>query len=225
MSARRFNLTKESTFSLWRRFQVLLDISEMEALCDALSPVHWFNISQLLPMEQLEIDKGEFLRQYSRYIEGLKNSQPIEIGKALFSAVTVEKNSMKFVIVDEAKCQAKPVYPVIHMQPYRFAISSDLNRIHSMIMSREAIDWGVQFSYPQVFHNGNSFIKGKDMQQFPNTVIFQKLIAWLRLESTPIKFIFNDKIMTTSLRLGKKCFSWIHTYSRLSFQGKPLLCK
>jgi hypothetical protein len=208
---------KACSFSKWRKYQVLLDTAEMKALCEYLSPIYFFNVSQLLPLEKLEVEKDEFLEQYGLYIKGLKKGKAV-VAKGLFSAFTVEKDAFNPFFVGDGKYKAKARAPVVQMQPYRFAISSDNTILYSMVMGSKSVDWGIQFSYPQVFHNGSCYVRGGDVQNFPNGRIFTKLVQWLRSESLPITFTIGKKKISTPLRLGKECFLWIKESLRLTDQ-------
>ena len=86
-------------------------------------------------------------------------------------------------------------------------------------MSHESIHWGVQLAYPQIFFDGTLYSKVSDETLFPNTALFTKLVKWLRASTVPTTFLWDDKKISTPIRLGKQCFSWIHNHAQLKEQG------
>jgi hypothetical protein len=218
--------SEEGKFSVskWLKHQVLLDFAEMEELCRHLAPFNFYNVSEITSLEDLELSQEQFLKSYQEYLEMLKagkNPLDRQIQRHFSCAITVDPNTLYAQTIQTDKYMAKPLKPLVQMQQHRFFHSKDAGAIHPMVMSRESIHWGVQFSYPQIFLDGatGTFSKVSNEGVFPNTALFTKLVKWLRSNTAPTTFLWEDKKISTSLRLGKQCFSWIHNHTQLKEQG------
>lgn len=209
------------TVSKWIKHQVLLDPLEMKTLFAHLGEISFFNVSEILPLEGLQIEQESFLKAYESYANGLKEGKTIfdfAIKRHLSCAVSSHQEALYATSIGD-KYMAKPLRPLIQLQQHRFFPSKSAGEFHSMVMSQESIHWGVQFAYPQIFHDGNSYTKVSDPDRFPNTPLFTKLVRWLRAETQPTTFVWEGKKIATAFRLGKNCFSWIHRHPQLVQQG------
>jgi hypothetical protein len=216
--------SKEVKYSVskWMKHQVLLDVPEMETLCQHLGAVNFFNVSEILPLGDLELSHEKFLSSYSRYIEGLKSGTPsfdFNIKRHFSSAVTIDPQTLYACPIGSDRFMAKPSIPLIQLQQHRFFPSKTAGEFHPMVMSQESIHWGIQFAYPQIFHDGSLYTKVTDPKMFPNTPLFTKLIQWFRANTVPTTFMWDGKKIATSFRLGKQCFSWINNHPQLKEQG------
>lgn len=207
--------------SKWLKSQVLLDISEMEDLFSHLSFPGLYNVSEIKPLDHLQVSMDDFLSSYITYIEQLKSGQVPSNSKQFSSALSVDEEALYAQEISPNKFMAKPVKPLIQLQQHRFFFSKTAGNIQPMVMSAESIHWGIQFSYPQIFHDGiqGTFTKVTDEAQFPNTTIFKKFLKWSRDHTSPTTFVHENKVIATSLRLGKKCFEWIDRHAQLNSQG------
>lgn len=213
---------KSFSVSKWLKHQVLLDVSEMEELCRHLAPLHFFNVSEITQLEQLELPLEKFLKSYQDYIETLKAEKvPLDrqIQRHLSCALTTDPETLYAHPISPGKYLAKPLKPLIQMQQHRFFLSKTAGTLHPMVMSHESIHWGVQLAYPQIFFDGEQYSKVSDETLFPNTAIFTKLVKWLRLQTVPTTFLWGDKKIPSPIRLGKQCFSWVHHHIQLKEQG------
>ncbi len=215
----------EGKFSVskWLKHQVLLDNSEMEDLCRHLTPFNFFNVSEITALGDLELPLQQFLNSYREYIETLKAGKvPLDrrIQRHLSCALTIDENALYAHAIGPEKYMAKPMKPLVQMQQHRFFASKTAGTINPMVMSHESVHWGVQLSYPQIFFDGAKGIYSKvsDEALFPNTTLFTKLVKWLRTQTVPTTFLLDDKKISTPLRLGRQCFSWIHNHSQLKEQ-------
>jgi hypothetical protein len=214
----------EGTFSVskWLKHQVLLDSSEMEELCRHLATFHFFNVSEIKPLQDLELSLEQFLKSYQEYIDVLKDGRiPLDrqIQRHLSCALTTDANTLYAHVIGAEKYMAKPLKPLVQMQQHRFFPSKTAGTINPMVMSHESIHWGVQLAYPQIFFDGALYSKVSDETLFPNTALFTKLVKWLRAQTVPTTFLWDDKKISTPIRLGKQCFSWIHHHKQLKEQG------
>jgi len=216
------NQAQSFSVSKWLKHQVLLDDSEMEELCSHLTPFHFFNVSEIKPLEELELSLENFLKAYQDYIEILKAGRvPLDrhIQRHLSCALTADANSLYAHPVGTEKFLAKPLKPVVQMQQHRFFPSKTAGTIHPMVMSHESIHWGVQLAYPQIFFDGTVYSKVSDEALFPNTALFTKVVKWLRSATVPTTFLLDDKKISTPIRIGKHCFAWVHNHAQLKEQG------
>jgi hypothetical protein len=224
-SLRLSDPAQEGKFSVskWLKHQVLLDIAEMEELCRHLVPFAFYNVSEITSLDDLQLPLEQFLKSYQEYIEILKAGKiPFDrrLQRHLSCALSSDENALYAHSVSE-KYMAKPIKPLVQMQQHRFFPSKTAGTINPMVMSRESVHWGVQLSYPQIFFDGANGVYSKvsNEQQFPNTALFTKCVKWLRSNTVPTTFLWEDKKISTPLRLGKQCFSWIHQHLQLKEQG------
>ena len=224
MSSLKLSQGQETRFSVskWLKHQVLLDMTEMEEFCQHLSPFYFFNVSEITSLPDLELPLEKFLKSYQEYIDILKAGRvPLDrqIQRHLSCALTADSEALYAQAVQPEKYMAKPVKPVIQMQQHRFFPSKTAGTINPMVMSHESIHWGIQVAYPQIFFDGALYSKVSDEKLFPNTALFTKLVKWLRSQTVPTTFLWDDLKISTPLRLGKQCFSWIHNHAQLKEQG------
>ncbi|HEX2579927.1 MAG TPA: hypothetical protein VHK67_05965 [Rhabdochlamydiaceae bacterium] len=218
--------TQNFSVSKWLKHQVLLDYSEMQELCghlcSHLAPFHFFNVSEIKPLAELELSLESFLKSYQDYIGVLKAGKiPLErqMQRNLSCALTIDSNLLYAQPIGTDKFMAKPLKPVVQMQQHRFFFSKTAETIHPMVMSHESIHWGVQLAYPQIFFDGAAYSKVSDETLFPNTALFTKLVKWLRSSTVPTTFVRNSKKISTPIRMGKRCFPWIQNHVQLKEQG------
>ncbi|HUD02379.1 MAG TPA: hypothetical protein VMR37_08615, partial [Rhabdochlamydiaceae bacterium] len=214
----------EGKFSVskWLKHQVLLDVAEMEELCRHLAPFHFFNVSEITTLTDLELPLERFLQSYREYIDILKAGRvPLDrqIQRHLSCALTVDANSLYAHAVQPEKYMAKPLKPLVQMQLHRFFPSKTAGTINPMVMSHASIHWGIQLAYPQIFFDGALYSKVSDETLFPNTALFTKLVKWLRAQTVPTTFLWDHKKISTPIRMGKQCFTWINNHAQLKEQG------
>lgn len=223
MSLLQLEKAPETKFSVskWLKHQVLLDVSEMEELCHHLAPLFLLNVSEIKPLQELEISLEQFLTSYREYISILKAGKiPLDrqIQRSFSCALTTNPAMLYAHSIGSDKYMAKPLKPVIQMQQHRFFASKTGGAIHPMVMSHESIHWGIQWAYPQIFFDGSTYSKVSDATLFPNTALFTKLVKWLRAQTVPTTFLWEDKKIPTSIRMGKQCLSWIEHHAQLKEQ-------
>lgn len=207
--------------SKWIKQQLLLDPCEMEDLFSHLSFPSLYNVSEIKPFDNLQVSVDDFLSSYSSYIKQLKEGHISSMTRHFSCAVSVDEEALFAQEVTDGKFMAKPLKPVVQMQQHRFFFSKASGTIQPMVMSAESIHWGIQFSYPQIFHDGiqGTFTKITDEADFPNTFLFKKFLKWSRDHTSPTTFVHDNKVAATSLRLGKNCFKWIDQHAQLKSQG------
>ena len=119
------------------------------------------------------------------------------------------------VPVDGDRQIIKVKKPVIQMQAHRIGYSSLDGKFRPMVMGKESISWGIQFSYPQIYEDSGKVVKVNESDQFPNTARFKKMQRWMRRHTIPTPFLADGKRVNVPMRLGKQCLPWINTHPQL----------
>ena len=90
-----------------------------------------------------------------------------------------------------------------------------------MVMTKDSVHWGIQFSYPQIFEDPKThqYFKVNESSDFPNTALFKNVIRYIRSHTVPPPFIFQGVRTRVPFRLGKTCFTWIHNHKELREKG------
>ena len=208
--------------SKWLKHQVLLDAEEMRELCDALMPCALYNVSEVV--RDGEVNLRLFLDAYISYVEALKLGKVLgdkEIRQLFSLALSAVSSVFYQMEVKPDHYLIKAIRPIVQMQLHQFLPSKLDGKFHPMVLSAESVSWGLQFSYPQICQDPqtNVFSKVRNSEEFPNTQLFDNLVRWLRNFTAPVTFIWKDKKTSTSMRLGKKCFSWINDHPQLKEKG------
>lgn len=195
--------------SKWLQIQALLDISEMESLFDEIGPIHLFQTGAVVAKG--ELSKEEFLNRYKSYINQLKDEKiPEAIGTL---ACTKSIESVSIIHFQNQQEIIKIIKPVIMIQANHIGYSPLEEKFRPMIIGKDSITWGLQFSYPQLFQEkGELFKVGEN---FPNTASFKKLQKWMRHMTIPTPFMVEEKKVNVPMRLGKECLSWINKHPQL----------
>lgn len=208
--------------SKWLKHHVLLDFSEMENLCNHLKILYLFDVSTITALDQIPVSLGNFLASYQAYIASLKSGEvPEKQPKQFSSALSTTPAALYAHEIQKGRYMAKPLKPLVQLQPHRFFHSKIAGTIHPMVMSPDSVQWGLQIAYPQIFFDvrQGSYSKVQNHPDFPNTALFTDIAKWLRHHTVPTTFIFEGQKISTALRLGKECFSWIASHPQLQQQG------
>lgn len=213
--------------SKWLSSSVLIDGEEMEELMKAMGEFWIFRVSGILQMSEGEISKEEFLDCYFHYIEALKSGQPLTDPRlqSYFSVVfTCSIEALYEVVLPNGQKLIKIGRPVIQLQKHRFNFSEADGKFRSMGMGQESIQWGIQFSYPQLYQDAALLVKEvRGQAEFPNTPLFKRLQKWVRDHTAPTPFMVNGKRINVPIRLGKNCFEWINRHPQLKGKGLTVL--
>ncbi|NGX26847.1 MAG: hypothetical protein K940chlam6_00772 [Chlamydiae bacterium] len=202
-----------------RKLPILLDVSEMRALFEMLSPFWIYDVSRPVDLEEAEIAPEAFLEGYARYVKGIQEGALIDENLPFFSAIfTTTKEILYAMPLSNGKNLIKSRLPVIQLQRHHFIYS---DTFHSGVMGKESITWGIQFSYPQLFLDPKTKAIGKveKNEKFPNTEFFHRLTKWVRDHTRATPFCIGEKRVNQPMRLGKKCFTWINQHPGLKKKG------
>ena len=204
--------------SKWLSHRVLLDGEEMEELFRALPPFRIFNVSQLVPIGGGEISSETFLTHYHTYVDALKKGETPSPSPPIFSAaLSAGESPFYFMPVKEGRGIIKIKTPVIQCSLHHFAYSAEEGTFHSMVHSTEAISWGLQFSFPQLYSNSlhPEVIEIYKDPNDPNALIFKAITKKVRALSAPTPFMMGDRRINATFRIGKKAREWIHHHPQL----------
>ncbi|WP_420421396.1 hypothetical protein [Simkania sp.] len=207
--------------SKWFSYRVLLDESEMEDLFAALPPFELYNVSEIVPIEQATFPKGDFLNEYAKSAGALKRGEVYMLPKALFSSA-LSATAEAFYAMDVKKgVILKILQPVIQLSIHHFTYAPENQSFHFMVHSQESIQWGLQFSYPQLYSNSiqGDIVEVMKEQTYPNTILFRALMKWMRNHSRPVPFLIDGQKKNVEARMGKKCFDWIENHPQLKEKG------
>lgn len=209
--------------SKWQKIPVLLDLDEIKALIEILSPFWMVQTTGIIPLNEEFILKENFLHLYDQYIQSLKigKSYPSPLLRAYFSSVWT--NTLEALYKVKMKPQAYVIgveLPVIQLQAHRFTYSKADKKIRSMALGLDSIDWGILFSFPSLFQDQNFQVHAiHNKSQFPNVQLFKILQQWMRSHTTVTSFMVEGEIVNVPIRLGKMCRGWINMYPQLLEKG------
>ncbi|HSX12531.1 MAG TPA: hypothetical protein VLF61_03490 [Rhabdochlamydiaceae bacterium] len=214
--------------SKWLKYQLLLDVKEMEHLLASLEPFSIYLVSEAVDEKNSCLAKAEFLRHYASYIEGLKkgclvDEQPL---RRYFSSIFSTCSELLYAMpVAGSKMLIKPLKPVVQLQLHHFFASHLDGQFYPMVLSDESTSWGIQFSYPQLYQDPKTqeIKKVEATEDFPNTQLFSKLVKWIRAHTQPTPFLFQGKKTNSPIRIGKDCFSWIENHPGLISRGLKVI--
>src|SRR5262249_6774145 len=98
-------------------------------------------------------------------------------------------------------------------------------KFHSKVFGESCINWGIQFSYPQLFSDPNTkeVLRVTEGTLFPNTALFKTLQRWIRSHTIPTPMQTPTGPLNLSVRIGKECLAWINAHPQL--RSKNLACR
>jgi len=191
--------------SRWLSLQVWLSLDEMRVLFEQVLPCRGVYSGRVLNPESTSCSVEMFLNTYSDYLEAQKVRGDItNFRQHLAVSWTRDDTSFEELYLREDAVILKPLKPVIQTQVHSFTLSEEGGKVHSMVLGPTALYWGVQFSYPQLFHSDKGPVSVfKEAESFPNTGLYRTLQKEIRKISSPVAFNFAGKKIQSSLRLGR----------------------
>ncbi len=208
-------------------FPALLDISEMAAFFEGLSPTFLFNLSA--PATSAHPTPHEkFLSNYSTYIEALKcgDSQLMKVTSRLFNLLLTDRKESVYAIAIEGdeRILLRQQLPALQLQAHSFRYSALDGKVHTQVYASDSISWGITFSFPQLFRDrATEEILEYKQAHFPSRELFKKVAAWIRSNTLPVRFFVDGKRVTSTMRIGKKALTWINCSPMLKAAGIDVL--
>lgn len=197
------------------KLPLLIDVDEMRDLLNAHHHA-LFCVQKLVPKGEREIAKEQFLSLYADYLNEIKSN--VHPKPFIAPALSVTSDAFEILVHGEREL-IKPILPIVQMQPHNIDAS-----FRSMVFGLESIAWGVQFSYPMLFHEPKTHQVEKVDERFPNTALFDALRKWVRYHTVPTPFLVRGEKINVPIRLGKRCFSWISSHPGLKTKEIEVVC-
>lgn len=204
--------------SKFLKYQVLASRKELALLFERLGAFWLYPLTTLSSADP--IDPALFLQKYEEWIEGLKQQRvpsDAELKKWLAIALTADPTALWRQEVPGKRYLVKMAKPVIQVQAHFFSYSPIDDVFRPMTLSERAIFWGLQFSFPQLYQDPKT-LELLEVEESPNSELFQKIKQWVRDETRPTPFVVAGKKTNVPIRLGKECFSWISSHPQLQEQ-------
>lgn len=220
MTLRTSTLALEGVYqgSKYLKYQVLCDGDELSQLFDSLKPFWIYPLTGLVNGE--EIEQARFLEEYRGWIELLKSGQvpsDADLRKMLACAFTADVEALWKQEVPGQRFLIKIAKPVVQVQAHFFSYSPIDAVFRPMTMGMGSIFWGLQFSFPQIYQDPKT-MEFFEVEECANCELFQKIKLWVREFTRATPFVVDGKKTNVPIRLGKNCFSWIHSHKQLNEQ-------
>ncbi len=217
MNLRISSSTVEGVYqgSKYLKYQVLCDPIELSQLFEILETFWIYPLTGIV--DGTPIDPQGFIQEYAAWIEGLKQGlipSDAALRKLLACALTAELEALWRQEVPNHRFLIKMSKPVIQIQAHFFTYSSIDGVFRPMTMGVGSIFWGLQFGFPQIYQDPKT-MEFFEVDASPNRELFQKIRQWVRDATRATPFIVDGKRINAPIRLGKNCFSWIHTHPQM----------
>jgi len=203
--------------SKWLKFQVLVDRSELSELFQRMGNFGIYPLTGLLDEPQVLMPKETFLSEYGSWIGGLQQGiipTDVQLRKILACAWSADANALWLQPVPKEKFLMKISQPVIQCQTHSFTYSEVDGVFRPMSMGLNAIFWGIQISYPQIYQDPKSMELLK-VGESANSYLFSTIRQWVRDVTRPTPFVVSGLKTNVPIRTGKQCFAWIDAHSQL----------
>lgn len=210
--------------SKWQDIRVLMSPNEMKAFMESMGDFKIYRIGAVIRKGEECFTHEEFLQNYTLYIQSLQQGvAPNEtLHRPYFSSVwTVDPQCLEAQVIDDDHQLMKVIYPAVQLQMHRMHYSDHDGEFRSKVFGPDAISWGIQFSYPQIFQDpvSKESMELKDATLYPNLAFFKKMQRWMRNATGPTPFYKDGKKTIVPVRLGKECYAWIQNHPHLAPKG------
>lgn len=199
--------------SKYLKYQVLCDPAELETLFK-----EFFHLYRLTGLNDgMPLSQAEFLDEYSRWIEGLKEGKiptDAQLKKILACAMTADLEALWLQPVPGNRFMTKIAKPLIQIQAHFFTYSSIDGVFRPMSMGPESVFWGLQFSFPQIYQDPKTF-ELLEVEESINTDLFEKVKRWVRDTTRATPFTIDGKRVNATIRIGKNSLSWAGRHPQL----------
>lgn len=207
---------KEGNFQAakWMKLQMLIDANGLNSLLKALQPLQIVSLSSVGSMEQLFLSSEQYVASYAGWIERLKQGllpEESELRPYQATAWVMDEESVWLQEIPKQRFMAKVCKPVLVVQIHFMGYSTVDGEFRPMVLSKESLFWGLQFSFPQVYQDP----KTGQLLEVEEKEIFSVLRRWSRDHTVPTPMLANGKKVNLPIRLGKECFSWIDRHPQL----------
>ena len=207
--------------SKWLDLPLLVDEEEMRSLLNVLGSVTFAVTDRVVARRESVVDGAAFFDLYCAYVAELRAGKQPSRSDGFHLAATSCNAALYEIPLEEGRCILKCCRPVIRVQPHRLSYSEVDGKFRSMVFGADALSWGIQFSYPQLFQDPRTHRVEKidTGLNFPDTALFKRLQLWARAHTAPSPFCVGGRQFVSPARLGKRCFSWIAQHPQLVQRG------
>ncbi len=217
MTLRTSTIDAEGVYqgSKYLKYQLLCSIFELKNLFQELAPCYLFPLTHIGDGSPIILE--HFFEAYESWIEKIKQGivpDEKEMKPFLAAALTADPNALWKQQIPDGRFLIKIAEPVIQLQSHYFSYSRVDGVFRPMTMSLQSIFWGLQFSFPGVYQDPKT-MELLEVEESVNLTLFQKIKRWVRDFTRATPFIVDGKRVNVPIRLGKECFSWIHTHPQL----------
>lgn len=194
----------------WIKIQALVDEAELALLFE--EPFLIYPLSGMFPLEAFPMPKKVYLDAYKTWIDALRRGEVPTIGKE-FNAVGWMRSEQDVWLqeVPGQRYMVKPSCPFVQVQVHHMTYSPVDDVFRPMNLSKDAIFWGLQFAFPQVYQKP----KTRELVETEDGELFQAIRKWIRNVTVPTPMLVKGKRVNIPIRLGKNCFSWIDKHPQL----------
>ncbi len=217
---------KQLRASKWNCLQALFGEEEWSALFEALGSPSLFFCGSMWPKESFQEHQTLFAAHLRSYTEALKQGALPDLSQArtYFSAcLTDNVNTVYLQDVQNDQYLLRFSLPIIQVQHHTMNYSPYDGKMHSMVFGRDAITWGVQFSYPQMYLDMDGQVRQtSEGSSHPNKELFKTLQRWIRHNTLPCTFLCEERKIPSSIRIGKALSASIMEHPQLRRHGLQL---
>lgn len=194
--------------SKWLRFQLLLTVETFKELLDFLSVEVLFGVAGPDVKEELVYSKETYLAVYKAYLEALQRRDEKlikELMKKLCVAIAYEKQAFYQIELADNRCLIKIKEPSIQFRPFNFIYHKELQQFLMQVKSKEAINFGLEISFPQIFQDPKTaqILHVFKDQKLVSARGFKKVQSFVKSKTKPAKFLIEDQIKTATFRIEK----------------------
>lgn len=205
--------------SKWLSVAFLIDEPEICTLFESLDEFQIFPVGSVVSQETGPLSHDAFIKCYGDYIQALKKGLVPEdsMYRSVFTSIfTVSEDHVYAFPVGAHQQLIRVAKPVIQVQAHQMDYSKADGKFRSMVLGKDSILWGLQFSYPQLFEDSKTHEALKVDLKYPNTKLFRSIQKWMRNNTVPTPFIVGQRLINVPIRLGKNCFSWINQHPQFA---------
>jgi hypothetical protein len=191
--------------SRWLQVAALLETGELKALLDSLPDLQIFATGAVVSAGEETLSSDAYCALYDRYLEAIGQAA-IQATIPLTVSLSTCSDCLYVMEVGNGRRLVRVQRPVIGIRPHTLAYSAVDNRFRSMVRGENAIAWGLEFSYPQLFQcpRSGEILAVASSDTFPNTTCFRALQRWMREHTRATPFLVGDRRINVSARLGRQ---------------------
>lgn len=201
----------------WIKIQALVDEEELRILMQESFTI--YPLSGMFSLEEFPMSKEDYLSIYGKLIEAIRSGKLPSEAKNIQAVAWVENEEAIWLQeLPGKKFLAKPSAPFVQVQLHSMGYSPVDGEFRPMILSQDAIFWGLQFSYPLVYQQP----KSQELLESEDSALFQAIRKWIRDYTIPTPMKVGDRKVNLPIRIGKNCLSWINSHPQLGKKGLSL---